>query len=155
MPLLQSLSDGMEKLRSNPVIVALVLLIAAVTTLASFTNSVSKLTEILAPQTPGAARAELSKLGIPFTPESLQEKARDGDLVAVRKLLQAGLPADAVAENAGSDDDISRHSQKRRRAVISPWCKHSLPTMRIQTPATVRPSRRRRGMATTLFCNCC
>jgi ankyrin repeat protein len=103
MSLLKSLSDGMEKLRSNPIIVALVLFVAGVTALASFTESVGNLTELFARPTPEAARAELSKLGIPYTAESLQGKARDGDLTAVKKLLQAGLPADAVSETAGSD----------------------------------------------------
>ena len=104
MPLLKSLSDGMEKLRSNPITVALVLLVAVVSALASFTDSVSKLADLFARPGPEAARAELSKLGIPFTTESLHAKARDGDLVAVKKLLQAGIPVDAISETADSDD---------------------------------------------------
>ncbi len=38
MPVMKSLSDGMEKLRNNPVVVGLALLGAAVGAIASFTD---------------------------------------------------------------------------------------------------------------------
>jgi ankyrin repeat protein len=105
MQVMKSLSDGIEKLRSNPIIAALVLIIAVVTAVASFTDSVSKIAELFPRSGGEAARADLSRLGIPFTAASLQQKARDGDLIAVEKLLQAGMPADAISENDESDNE--------------------------------------------------
>jgi ankyrin repeat protein len=103
MSLMKSLSDGIEKLRNNPIIVGLALLVAAVGAIASFTDSLGKLSEFFSRPGPEAARIELSKLEIPFTAESIQQKAHDGDLAGVKELLQAGMPADAVSENADSD----------------------------------------------------
>jgi ankyrin repeat protein len=103
MPVLKSLSDGMEKLRSNPIIAALALFIAAVGALATFTDSVSRLAEFFVWPGPEAARSELAKIGIPLIAKSLQEKARSGDLAAVKKLLQAGIPADAISDTPDSD----------------------------------------------------
>ena len=103
MPLMQSLSDGIEKLRNNPIIVGIALLVAAVGAVASFTDFLGKLSDLFSRPGPEEARVELSRLAIPFTAESIQQRAHDGDLAAVKKLLQAGMPADAVSEDAGSD----------------------------------------------------
>jgi ankyrin repeat protein len=101
---MKSLSDGIEKLRNNPIIVGIALLVAVVGAIASFTDSVGKLSELFSRPGPEAARVELSRLGVPFTAESIQQRAHDGDLVAVKTLLQAGMPADAVSKNADSDE---------------------------------------------------
>jgi hypothetical protein len=118
MPLMKSLSDGIERLRSSPIIVGLALLVAAVGAIASFTDSIGKLSELFSRSGPEAARAELSKLEIPFTAETMQQKAREGDLVAVKKLLKAGMPADAISENADNEGNITALAEAAKRGDL-------------------------------------
>jgi ankyrin repeat protein len=95
------LSNAVARIRKHPLIVALALLMAAVSALASFTDAVTVLAKLVAKPGPEAARAQLATLGIPFTPAALQESARNRDHEAVKLLLRAGMGADAVAERDG------------------------------------------------------
>lgn len=90
---------AIERLRKAPWVVLALLLVSAIGALAQFTGATKTLVDLVRPAKPDA-RAELVRLGIPFTPEALTKAAKDGDAKAVALLLDAGMAPDATANPA-------------------------------------------------------
>jgi len=83
-----------ERVRQAPWVVLALLFASVVGALAQFTGATKSLIDLVHPSKPDA-RAELAKLGIPFTPEAMAKAATDNDVRAVGLLLDAGMAVDA------------------------------------------------------------
>lgn len=90
---------AIERLKKRPLVVLVLLFASAVAALAQFTGAAQTLVELVAPKPPPKAdpRAELARLGIAFTPETLATAATGGDERAVGLLIDAGMRGPALA----------------------------------------------------------
>ena len=85
---------AIEALKKTPWVVLALLFASLVGGLAQFTSAFKDLAGLVHPAKPDP-RAELAKLGIPFTPAAMAKAAADGDARAVGLLLDGGMAADA------------------------------------------------------------
>lgn len=80
-----------SRIRQNPVVASLILAGSIIIALATFTDAVKNIFGLFSRQTPEAARLELSKLSLDYTPKDFIASARKGDTYAVRLYLTAGM----------------------------------------------------------------
>lgn len=118
---------AIEALKKTPWVVLALLFASVVGGLAQFTNAFKGLAELVHPAKPDP-RAELAKLGVPFTPAALAKAAADGDARAVGLLLDAGMRADAatggpsplVVAARGGFVDVSRRLREAGSDPVAP-----------------------------------
>ncbi len=84
---------AIEALKKTPWVVLALLFASIVGGLAQFTNAFKGLADLVHPAR-ADPRAELARLGVPFTPEAMATAAKNGDERVVGLLLNAGMPAD-------------------------------------------------------------
>lgn len=104
----------LARLKRNRLVAVLLVAASIVAGLASFTDSARKLVAVFvsSPQRPEDARAELTKLSLPYTSTAFVAAAAGGDAVAVKLYLAAGMsteeesardPTTALVEAARAD----------------------------------------------------
>jgi len=101
MPMGAKLLAAIEALKKTPWVVLALLLASAIGALAQFSGATKTLVELVRPHATDP-RAELARLGIPFTPAAMMNAVDDGDARAVGLLLDAGMSAEASPDQTQS-----------------------------------------------------
>ena len=87
-----------SQIKSNPIVATLIILGTIVIALATFTDAATKLFSLISRQSPAAARAELARMSLGYTPKAFVLSATTGDLMAVKLFLTAGMDPNATDE---------------------------------------------------------
>jgi len=90
---------GLDRIRKHPVFALMVFIGTVVIALATFTDSIKKLTELTEAVSPEQARGRLVKMAVPFDSTAFVEAAAKGDLATVKLFFAAGMDVNAAAEN--------------------------------------------------------
>jgi ankyrin repeat protein len=80
-----------SRIRRNPVVASLILAGSIIIALAAFTDAVKNIFSLFNRQSPAAARLELSKLSLDYTPKDFIASAKKGDAYPIRLFLFAGM----------------------------------------------------------------
>ena len=86
--------------------------------LASFTDAAKRLASAFSPARPEEARAELSRLSLPYTTEAFVAAAERGDAVAVKHFVAAGMPVDEVLMTHESNTALIAAARRGRLEVV-------------------------------------
>ena len=96
-----------SQIKSNPIVASVIILGTIVVALSTFTDAAGKLFSVISNQSPAAARIELSKMSLQYTPGDFVARAKMGDLTAVKLFLIAGMDPNATtgeSPNSIGDD---------------------------------------------------
>ncbi len=83
-----------SQVKSHPIIIALILVGTVIIAVGDVADRAKYLIELITPKTghsPETARAELSRLSLPYTANAFVQAARQGDMHAVKLFLAAGM----------------------------------------------------------------
>jgi len=85
------------RVKTHRVTTAVIALGGIIIALSSFTDAAKNLAGVFSSPGPEEARASLQKMGLPYTPEAFVRAASDGDAIAIKLFLTAGIEIDAPA----------------------------------------------------------
>lgn len=98
-----SLSDRtIARIKNNRVVAILIVAGTIVIALATFSDATRHLLDLVKGQSPETARRELNSLSVDYTPQAFIERAKQGDLQAVRLFLAAGMDPNARDEKGNT-----------------------------------------------------
>jgi ankyrin repeat protein len=87
------------RIKNNPLVAILIVAGTVVIALSTFSDATRRLLDLLKGQSPETARLELSNLSVDYTQQAFVQRAKQGDIQAVRLFVLAGMDPNA------KDDD--------------------------------------------------
>jgi len=106
-----------SRVKSNPIVAALIVLGTVVIAFSSFTDAAKKLLSIVPKQSPEEAREALGRMSLPYTPEAFIQSAATGDLPAIKLFLAAGI--DPNAKNDEEETALMYAAYKGNTNVVA------------------------------------
>lgn len=132
---------GLDRFRKHPVFALMVFIGTTVIALATFTDSIKKLTELSEDVSPEQARGRLVKMAVPFDSTAFVEAAAKGDLATLKLFVAAGMDVNAAAEN-GEYEQLT--------ALMAASFRNRLPVVEVLVHAHAEVNTRYLGTETAL-----
>ena len=125
------------RIKNNPLTAAAIVLGTIIIALAAFTDAVNGIMSLMEGKSPEAARAELAKLSLEYTPDVFIESVRKSDTHALRLFLTAGM-------------DVNTNDGEGRTALMYAARAGDIPTINILLDRKADVNERNSGGATAL-----